>query len=299
MIYTITFSPSLDYYTYVNDFLLGAVNRANKVKMSFGGKGLNVSKQLLNLGVESIALGFIGGFVGEEIADLTKKSGLNTHFFQAEGTSRINVKIKSHSETEINATGVVVTEDDYNKFLDYVKKIEDKSYFVIAGAVPNSIHTKQYNQLLDILIKKKCKIIIDTSGEKLALSLKAKPYLIKPNQNELNKLAKMELDTNEEIVNYCSKLIKQGVKNVIVSRGSAGAIMLADDSNTYFIKAPFIKTTNSTGAGDSMIASCIASDLKGLDKHSMIRNAVATGTAKSMIEGFPTVGEIENVLKLI
>lgn len=298
MINTITLNPSLDYIVKVDDFKVDKVNRSNYEQIYAGGKGINVSIVLKNLGIENTALGYAAGFVGDEIIRQINEHGVNCNFIKLKnGCSRINVKLKSNEETEINGNGPNITEDDLKILYEKLKDLKEGDYLVLSGSIPKSIPDDIYEQIMKSLLDKKIKFVVDATKDLLLKVLKYKPFLIKPNHHELAEMFNVEIKGDEDIVKYAKKLQEMGAKNVLVSMAGDGAILIPE--NRDFIKRSVPKGVlkNSVGAGDSMVAGFLAGYLKNKNIDEAFKMGIATGSASAFSEELATKEEVENLLK--
>lgn len=302
MIYTVTFNPSLDYYVKVNNLRSGIVNRTVSEYISVGGKGLNVSLALKELGEESFAYGFVAGFTGKTIDDKVSQLGLAHEFIEVEGQSRINVKIKSTTETDINGSGAVVTEKDMDKLTQSLReRLKDGDWLIICGSVPAPLDDKTYENLLKkIKPPKSVNIVVDACGGLLTNTLKYKPFLIKPNIFELSEIFGLKtLPSTKEIVACSRSLQKQGARNVIVSMGSDGAVMVSETDQAMYVRAARGQLVNSVGAGDSMIAGFIHEYLNSGNYFSALNFATAAGSACAFTQHLATREQIEYIESLM
>lgn len=300
MIYTITFNPALDYIVRVEDFKLGEVNRTSYEEVYAGGKGINVSIILKNLGVSSVALGFIAGFTGEEIERRVKKAGCITDFIKLDkGLSRINIKLKSEVESEINGQGPNITNEDLEELYKKLDLFDKEDILVLAGSIPKTLPENIYEIILERLSSKKIKCIVDATGELLLNVLKYRPFLIKPNHNELSELFNVDIKTEEDIIKYGRELRRLGARNVLISRAGDGAIFINENDEVMNCKAPFGKVVNSVGAGDSMVGGFIAGYLKNKNLKEGFKMGVATGSASAFSEGLATKEKVERLLQEI
>ncbi|NLL29795.1 MAG: 1-phosphofructokinase [Clostridiales bacterium] len=300
MIYTITFNPALDYIVRVEDFKLGEVNRTSYEEVYAGGKGINVSIVLKNLGVSSVALGFIAGFTGEEIERRVKKSGCITDFIKLDkGLSRINIKLKSEVESEINGQGPDITNEDLEELYKKLDLLDEDDILVLAGSIPNTLPENIYEIILERLSGKKIKCIVDATGDLLLNVLKYKPFLIKPNHNELAELFNADVKSEEDIIKYGKELRRLGARNVLISRAGDGAIFINENDEVINSKAPTGKVINSVGAGDSMVGGFIAGYLKNKNLKEGFKMGVATGSASAFSEGLATKEKVERLLNEI
>ncbi|MBU3197097.1 1-phosphofructokinase [Clostridium algidicarnis] len=300
MIYTITFNPALDYVVRVDDFNLGRVNRTSYEEIYAGGKGINVSTVLKNLDVESVALGCIAGFTGDEIERRVKSKGVHTDFIKLNnGMSRINVKLKSNEESEINGKGPYISKEELNELFSKLETIKEGDFLVLAGSIPDTLPKNIYETIMERLNLKKVKFIVDATGELLLNVLKYKPFLIKPNHHELSDLFNIEIKDDDKIIYYAKKLQEMGAENVLVSRASKGAIFIKSNGEVMKSVAPKGKVKNSVGAGDSMVAGFIAGYLKNKDLDEAFKMGVATGSASAFSEDLAKKELIEKLLNEI
>lgn len=300
MIYTITFNPALDYISQVDDFEKGKINRTKKEKILPGGKGLNVSIVLKNLGLENIALGFIAGFTGEELKNRIEKHGIKTDFIKVkEGLTRINVKISSKEETALNGNGPEITEEDVQELLEKIEKIKKDDIVILAGNVPKCINNNIYEIICVNLEKNGVTFIVDATRELLVNVLKYRPFLIKPNKEELEETFKVKLKSKEEIITYAKKMQLMGAQNVLVSLGGEGAILVTNQNEVYYQSAPQGKVLNTVGAGDSMVAGFLAGYKESGDYGQALKMGIATGSASTFSMDLATKEQVEILLKNI
>lgn len=300
MIYTVTFNPSLDYIVKVDNFKLGSVNRTTREDIYAGGKGINVSIVLSNLGYESKALGFTAGFTGEEIEKRVREKGISSEFIKLnEGLSRINVKMKSNEESEINGNGPNITKEAIDELFAKLNTLKEEDILVLAGSIPSSLPSDIYEKIMAMLKDKNIKIVVDATKDLLLNVLKYKPFLIKPNNHELGEMFNVELKNDEEIIHYGKKLLEMGAENVLISMAGDGAIFLAEDGKVYKSGVPKGIVKNSVGAGDSMVAGFIAGYLGNKDLEKAFKMGVATGSASAFSEELAKKSEVENLLKEI
>ena len=293
VIYTVTFNPSLDYIVSVKDFRPGMTNRTSSELMLAGGKGINVSIVLGNLGIKSTALGFIAGFTGDEIVRRLHNGGINSEFIKInDGISRINIKLKSIDGTEINGQGPHIDSSHIEQLMNRLRRLESGDVLVLAGSIPAGISDNIYKDIMDMLKDKGVQIVVDATSRLLTNVLEYKPFFIKPNQHELGDIFNVTLNTQEEVIPYALKLKKMGAVNVCVSMGGKGAILVADDGNVYKAKAPDGILKNSVGAGDSLVAGFLSGWIEKKDYEYAFRKGVATGSASAFSERLATVGEI-------
>ena len=300
MIYTITFNPALDYIVKMEEFNLGHVNRSGNEFVYAGGKGINVSIVLNNLGVKSKALGFIAGFTGDEIERRVRDFGCDTEFIKlSSGMSRINVKIKADVESEINGGGPDISEEALNNLYSQLDKLAEGDILVLAGSVPKTMPTDVYERIMERLQEKNVKFIVDTTGESLLKVLKYNPFLIKPNHHELGDLFNVKLKGNDEIIEYAKKLKDMGARNVLISMAGDGAILIKENGDVITSNVPKGEVKNSVGAGDSMVAGFIAGYLEANEVEKGFKLGVATGSASAFSEGLATKDYVYELLNQI
>ena len=300
MIYTVTFNPSLDYIVSVKDFRPGMTNRTSSELMLAGGKGINVSIVLGNLGIKSTALGFIAGFTGDEIVRRLHNGGINSEFIKInDGISRINIKLKSIDGTEINGQGPHIDSSHIEQLMNRLRRLESGDVLVLAGSIPAGISDNIYKDIMDMLKDKGVQIVVDATSRLLTNVLEYNPFFIKPNQHELGDIFNVTLNTQEEVIPYALELKKMGAVNVCVSMGGKGAILVADDGNVYKAKAPDGILKNSVGAGDSLVAGFLSGWIEKKDYEYAFRKGVATGSASAFSENLATKREISEVLKRV
>ena len=282
MIYTITFNPSLDYVIQVDHFKPGIINKTKFEEILPGGKGINVSIVLSNLGHESTALGFMAGFTGEEIEHRLESYGAKTDFIHVKkGLSRINVKMKSDEETEINGMGPDIQPEDIQELFNQLDDLTEKDILVISGSIPSTLPDTMYEQIMERVQKKKIKVVVDATNNLLLKVLKYKPFLIKPNNHELGEIFGVEITDKDDVIKYAKKLQEQGARNVLVSMAGDGAVLVTEDGQEFKANAPKGKLKNSVGAGDSMVAGFVYGYLKSNDYKQAFIYGVCTGSASA------------------
>lgn len=280
MIYTVTFNPALDYVVKVDNFTTGTVNRTVSEEIFYGGKGINVSAVLKELGYASTALGFVAGFTGDEIERGVRTLGFASDFIRVkDGMSRINVKMKSDNETEINGIGPQITESDVEKLFEKLEKLENGDILVLSGSIPKSIDDRIYETIMSRLDGKGIRIVVDATKELLLNVLKYHPFLIKPNNHELGEMFGAELKSDEDIITYAGKLQEMGAVNVLVSMAGDGAILVTEEKEIYKMGVAKGTVKNSVGAGDSMVAGFIAGYLDKRDYAYALKLGTASGSA--------------------
>ena len=298
MIYTVTFNPSLDYIVNVPGFTCGRVNRTREEKIFPGGKGINVSMVLKNLGYENTALGFYAGFTGNELQRLVEEKGICADFIPvAEGMSRINVKIRGDEESGINGQGPAILNDDIEKLYEKLEKLRDGDILVMAGSIPDVMPQTIYMDIMKYLADRNLKIVVDATKDLLVNVLQYHPFLIKPNNHELGEIFGVTFKERSEVIPYAKKLQKMGAKNVLISMAGDGAVLVAEDGNVYESEAPKGKVVNSVGAGDSMVAGFLAGYLQSGSYQDAFHMGVCTGSASAFSEELATKAEVEQLLK--
>ncbi len=298
MIYTVTFNPSIDYIVSVNQLEFGKVNRTTSEMFLPGGKGINVSQVLQNLGMDSIALGFVAGFTGEQLVHMLQERGIKTDFTEVTaGMTRINVKF---DETEINGQGPSVSAKELEMLMNKICALKSEDIVVLSGSVPKSISTSVYADILKITSENGVKTILDASGALLWNALEYKPFLIKPNHHELGEIFNREIEEREEVIFYAKELQNRGAQNVLVSMGANGAVLIAEDGKVYEEDAPQGIVQNAVGAGDSMVAGFIAGYIDGNeDFEKALRMGIATGSASAFSQELAKREEVLNLCKLM
>ena len=298
MIYTVTFNPSLDYTVSMNGFELGKTNRTIGEQMFPGGKGMNVSIVLSNLGFKNTALGFTAGFTGEQIEREVRKMGLLTDFIHIEeGFSRINVKLKDYDGTEINGMGPEIGQIHINELFEKLDRLHADDILVLAGSIPKSLPDSIYSDILDRLQKKEVLFVVDATKDLLLNVLQYKPFLINPNNYELGEIFDVTLETREDVVPYARKLQEKGARNVLVSMAGQGAVLVDENDMVHMLAAPQGKLVNAVGAGDSMVAGFVAGWTKQQDYDYAFRMGIAAGSASAFSELLATRQEIEQVFE--
>lgn len=288
MIYTVTFNPALDYIIHPEEEMtFGTINRSNKEEFYYGGKGINVSLVLNSLGVDSIALGFIAGFTGFAIEHGIRRKGIQTDFIRLEtGISRINVKIRQdEKETSFNAAGPRPGNDDVKAFMRKLDILEEGDYIVLAGSVPSNMHEDIYERIMRRVADKNVNTVVDAEGQLLLKTLPLHPFLVKPNKAELGRLFDVTIKKEDDIVKYGKKLQQMGARNVLVSKGEDGAVLIPEEGKTKKIGVPEGRVINTTGAGDSMVAGFLAGYLKNGDYGKALNLATAAASATAISEG--------------
>ncbi|MBQ3029750.1 MAG: 1-phosphofructokinase family hexose kinase [Agathobacter sp.] len=318
MIYTITFNPSLDYVVTVENFETEKVNRTTSEFVFPGGKGINVSMVLSELGVENTALGFVAGFTGAELERQLKDKGAITDFVSVkEGNTRINVKLRSTAkkielnevevqetensvqsdvETEINGAGPIVSEEELKLLLDKLTGLNEKDIVVISGSVSKGISQSVYADIVKLCNERNIKVVVDAASSLLWNTLEYEPFLIKPNKDELEDIFYRDLFSKEEVEFYAKELQNRGAKNVLVSLGEHGAVLVAENGEVYDMDAPQGEVLNSVGAGDSMVAGFLAGYLETNDFENALKLGICAGSATAFSYGLATKTEIDKLL---
>ena len=301
MIYTVTFNPSIDYIVRLEDLTVGEINRVNYEQILPGGKGINVSIVLKNLGHDSAALGFLAGFTGVAMQQMLHSFGVKDDFVRLDdGFSRINVKIKAGRETEINGQGPVITETAQHALFDRLDRLQSGDTLVLAGSIPNTLPDDIYERIMEHLAGRGIRIVVDATKNLLRRVLKYRPFLIKPNNHELGEMFGVDLKTDDEIVYHAKKLQEEGATNVLISMAGDGAILLTSEGVFYRSAAPKGTLVNSVGAGDSMVAGFLAGFMESNgDYERAFYMGVATGSASAFSENLATREEALALLKTI
>lgn len=286
MIYTITFNPAIDYVIGLENLKLGEVNRTTFEKVFFGGKGINVSCILNTLNIPNVALGFVAGFTGKAIEEGIQSLGIKTDFVHLkDGFSRINIKVKSAEETEINGQGANITEQELQELYSKLDNLKPNDFLILAGSVPKTLPSNVYENILKRLSNRGINFVVDATNQLLLNSLKYKPFLIKPNHIELAEMFNVELNSNEDIILYAKRLQEMGAVNVLVSMAENGSILVDENSIVHITQAPKGKVINSVGAGDSMLGGFLASYTINQSYDDALRLGTACGSATTFSEG--------------
>lgn len=300
MIYTVTFNPSLDYIVSVKDFRLGLTNRTDSELLLPGGKGLNVSMVLGNLGVANTALGFAAGFTGEEIVRRIGRMGVKSDFIIMEdGISRINLKLKSIDGTEINGCGPCISQEYVCKLMDKMDLLQPGDVLILAGSIPGSMPDNIYGKIMEKLVGRDVMVVADASKDLLVQVLEHHPFLVKPNHHELGEIFGVELKTRREVIPYAKEMQSMGAANVLVSMAGEGAVLAAADGRLYAAPVPEGKLVNSVGAGDSMVAGFLAGWIEKKEYRHAFTMGIAAGSASAFSEQLATGEEIKAVYQQI
>lgn len=300
MIYTVTFNPSLDYIVSVKDFKLGLTNRTDSELMLPGGKGINVSIVLKNLGIDNTALGFVAGFTGKEVVKRLEKFGVKNGFLEIpEGFTRINVKLKSIDGTEINGQGPSISEEKIEQLMTRLDEMGEGDVLFLSGSIPASMPDDTYQKIMERLKDKGVLISVDATQELLLKVLPYHPFLIKPNNHELGEIFGVELRARESVVPYGKKLQEMGAENVLISMAGEGAVLIASDGQVYDAPAPKGILKNGVGAGDSMVAGFMAGWLERKEYRHAFHMGVAAGSASAFSEQLAVKEEIDQVYEQV
>jgi len=300
LVYTVTFNPSLDYIVTVDDFKLGLTNRTTSELMLPGGKGINVSIVLSNLGIENTAIYFSAGFIGDEITRKVKECGIKSEEIKvSNGCSRVNLKLKSIDGTEINGAGPDISKEAIESFYHKLEMLQEGDTLVLAGSIPQTMPETIYSDIMARLSGKGIRIVVDATKDLLINVLEYKPFLVKPNNHELGEIFGVELNTREEVVPYAKKMIEMGAENVIVSMAGQGAVLVSANGDAYLREAPEGKLVNGVGAGDSMVAGFIAGYLENKDLLHAFKMGLSAGSASAFSEYLATQEEVEAVYRTV
>ena len=293
MIYTVTFNPAIDYLVYVPELKVGSILRSEKESTFCGGKGINVSLILQELGIESTATGFIAGFTGSAIEQALDGGIIRTDFVRLkEGLTRINVKIRSEYETDINGQGPAISENDIKALLGKLKDLKQGDTLVFAGSIPNTVPSDIYEKIMELLSGTGVRFVVDATKDLLLNSLKYRPFFIKPNNDELGEIFGVRIDMPEDAIRYAGKLREMGALNVLVSMGGKGAVLVDENGKEYYMPAISGKVVNTVGAGDSMVAGFLAGYTQKADYGYALKLGTAAGGATAFCEGLATRDEI-------
>jgi len=300
LIYTITLNPAVDLIMTTTQVYLGKLNRASKENYIAGGKGINISMLLNELNYQSTATGFVGGFSGDYIKQQLEDIGIIQKFISVDGISRINVKLKAEEETEINGKGPEIIEEEFHRLTELLKSNLTKDDIVfLSGNNANGLTSDSYKEIAKICYETNSKLIVDTNNDLLTNCLKYKPFLIKPNHNELGEIFDYQMKTDADIIHYAKKLQVKGALNVLVSKGEKGAILLTENEEVYSSNVPEGEVINSVGSGDSMLAAFVSKYLETNDYSESLRFSVAAGSATAFSMGLATNEEISKLVNQV
>ena len=298
MIYTVTLNPSIDYIVRLDKLTSGITNRTTSEEYYYGGKGINVSMVLAELDIDSTAYGFVAGFTGKAIENGIRNDHIITDFIKLKnGISRINIKIKAGEETEINCQGPHIDEAELERLLQKIDRIGEGDTLVLAGSIPNTMPDDVYERMMERIARKNVRFVVDATRQLLVNSLKYKPFLIKPNRQELSEIFDVEVKTEEDIEHYAKELQKMGARNVLISLGGEGAMLI--DENGCKFKAGVLKekVINTVGSGDSMVAGFIAGYEKTGDYAYALKLGSVCGNATAFLSGLATKEKINELLE--
>lgn len=295
MIYTVTLNPSIDYIVEVDELKLGDLNRMKRDLKLPGGKGINVSRILNQLGADNTAIGFLGGFTGHYINDKLKQDQIATDFVFINDDTRINVKLKHGDETEINGLGPAISSEEADQLVNKLDVLTSADVLVLSGSVPPSLGGDFYDRLIDVCKQKGAQFVIDTTGKALLEALPHRPLLVKPNHHELAELYNVTINSREEIVTYGRKLLEAGAQNVLISMAGEGALFITADE-VYHANVPKGQVKNSVGAGDSMIGGFVGTMVLSGDRLEAFRTGVASGSATAFSDDLADRAKIEELL---
>ncbi len=298
MIYTITLNPSIDYIVRLDKLVTGITNRTSSEEYYYGGKGINVSLVLAELGLDSTAYGFVAGFTGKAIENGIRNDHIITDFIKLkEGISRINIKIKAGEETEINGQGPHITEQELERLLQKIDRLSNGDTLVLAGSIPNTMPDDVYERMMERIRFKSVRIVVDATKKLLVNSLKYKPFLIKPNRQELSEIFDVEVKTEDDIERYAKELQKLGARNVLISLGGEGAMLIDENGKKYKAGVMKEKVLNTVGSGDSMVAGFVAGYEKSGDYAYALKLGSVCGNATAFLPGLATKEKIEELLE--
>lgn len=300
MIYTVTFNPALDYIVTLDELKTGCVNRTDTEQILPGGKGINVSIVLKNLGFENTALGFVAGFTGREIEKRLKEFGCKTEFIRIEeGMSRINVKLKADKETEINGTGPEISRDNLALLFRKFENMAEGDILVLAGSIPATLPDSIYSDIMKKIEGKGIKCVVDATGDLLLNVLKYRPFLVKPNKHELAEMYHVSIDTEDDIIMYAKRLKESGAVNVLISMAGDGAILIDETGRVHKSPAPEGTVVNSVGAGDSMVAGFIAGFVEKGDYEHAFKMGISAGSASAFSKKLATKEEVLEIYEKV
>lgn len=299
MIYTLTLNPAIDYVVQLDGPLAsGAINRSHSEAYQFGGKGINVSNVLRVLGMPTTALGFVAGFTGQALEQGLREMGLTTDFVALPaGQTRINVKVKADQETEINGAGPHISPADMEKLLEKLDSLTGADTLVLSGSVPGSLGPDTYARILQAVAGKQVRTVVDAASGLLTRALPYRPFLIKPNRQELAQIFGTPMDADEQILDAARRLQQMGARNVLVSLAEDGALLVNEKNEVYRMACPKGQVRNSVGAGDSMVAGFLAGFLETGDYGYGLKLGIAAGSATAFSLGLATAEEIRNLLE--
>lgn len=295
MIYTVTLNPSIDYHVRINHLKIGELNRAEETLYFPGGKGINVSRVLKRLGIDSVVLGYAGGFTGDFLKNALISENIAIDFTEVEEPTRINIKLKGDQETEINGNGPAISKEKQEKLLSKISSLNKDDVLVLAGSLPPTVPENFYETIASICQEREIPFVVDTSGPSLKRLIPMGPFLIKPNHHELGELFHVNIETVEDAIKYGKKLQNEGARNVIVTMGGNGAVLINAD-HTVLAKVPKGNVKNTVGAGDSTVAGFLASHIQNHDAIKAFQHGVSAGSATAFSEDLCTKESVEQLL---
>ncbi len=299
MIYTVTLNPSIDYVVHIDRLVAGMTNRTSSEEYYFGGKGINVSHVLAELGLETTALGFVAGFTGEAIERGTREAGITTDFIHLkEGVSRINVKIKSGEETEINGQGPHIDAEAFDAFMQKTDGLRGGDTLILSGSIPKTVPDDVYERILARIDGRGVLIAVDATKKLLLNSLKYRPFLIKPNRQEISEIFSVPVEDEQTTLHYAKKLQEMGARNVLVSLGGDGAMLLDETGAVHKEGVIKGKVLNTVGSGDSMVAGFVAGYIRRRDYAYALRLGSACGNATAFLPGLATREKIDELMAI-
>lgn len=298
MIYTVTLNPSVDYIVQLEALQPGKLNRSSTEAKFPGGKGINVSRVLKRMGVDSKPLGFIGGFTGQYIEDYLRKEAIPPDFVKVKEDTRINIKLKAEAETEINASGPQISAADFQALKDKIKQLTLDDILVLAGSIPSSLPASTYEELVQLCAKNGTGFVVDAEGELLTKVLSYQPFLIKPNHHELGEIFQTKITSCEQAIEYGKKLVEEGAQNVIVSLAGDGAVFINKEIS-LIANVPNGEVKSSVGAGDSMVAGFLAKYAETNDVELAFQYCVASGSATAFSIGLCSPEEVEHLREFV
>ncbi len=300
MIYTVTFNPAIDYVIHMHALNFGEVNRSESEEIFYGGKGINVSTVLKNLGQDSVALGFIAGFTGKAIEAGLNDMGITSDFIElGSGFTRVNVKIKARVETDINGQGPDIDEKATDELFGKLDKLKSGDYLILAGSIPATMPDDTYERIMERLDGRGINIVVDATRDLLLNVLRYKPFLIKPNNFELGEMFDKKLTTRNEIVEHAQKLREMGARNVLVSMAGDGAVLISETNEVVRMGVPEGRVLNSVGAGDSMVAGFVLGYMRSGNYLEAIKLGTACGSATAFSEGLAEKDLVEKLYKTL
>ncbi|OHY30280.1 1-phosphofructokinase [Streptococcus parauberis] len=298
MIYTVTLNPSIDFIVRIDHLETGSVNRMDSDDKFAGGKGINVSRVLKRLGTENTATGFLGGFTGRFIQESLVNEEIISNFVNVAEDTRINVKIKSEKETEINGQGPKITEENLIALEAILSKLSDEDTVVFAGSAPSSLGNEIYKELIPLVRNTGAQVVCDFEGQTLLDSLAYNPLLVKPNNHELEEIFKVTLSGLDDVEHYARKILDMGAQNVIISMAGDGALLVTKEA-AYFAKPIKGQVKNSVGAGDSMVAGFTGEFVKSKNPIEALKWGVACGTSTAFSDDLATIEFIQETYKKV